>query len=82
MRIVGYARVSTVRQAIEAEQWRGEAEALRAIGLKAPIAGSSHWRREPEFATTQAAPGLDLIDDRVVDLEPHTKRDVARLTLE
>jgi hypothetical protein len=52
-------------QAIEAEQWTAEAKALRATGLKAPIAGASHWRREPEFAGAQAAPGLDLIDDRL-----------------
>ena len=30
-----------------------------------PIAGVSHWRREPEFCAAQAAPGLDLIDDRL-----------------
>ena len=30
-----------------------------------PIAGCSHWRREPEFAAAQAAAGLDLIDDRL-----------------
>ena len=30
-----------------------------------PIAGVSHWRREPEFNAAQAAKGLDLIDDRL-----------------
>ena len=30
-----------------------------------PIAGVSHWRREPEFNAAQAAHGLDLIDDRL-----------------
>jgi hypothetical protein len=52
-------------QAIEAEQWAAGADALRGLGLKAPIAGSSHWRREPEFAAAQVAPGLDLVDDRL-----------------
>jgi len=30
-----------------------------------PIAGCSHWRREPEFSAAQAAPPLDLVDDRL-----------------
>ena len=33
--------------------------------MRVPIAGCSHWRREPEFAAAQAAPELDLIDDRL-----------------
>ena len=33
--------------------------------LRVPIAGCSHWRREPEFAAAQAAQPLDLIDDRL-----------------
>jgi hypothetical protein len=52
-------------QAIESDQWTAESRALRDLGLKAPIAGSSHWRREPEFGAAQAATGLDLIDDRI-----------------
>lgn len=52
-------------QAIESAQWQAEAQALHAAGLKAPIAGVSHWRREPEFGGAQAATGLDLIDDRI-----------------
>jgi hypothetical protein len=52
-------------QAIEAAQWSGLAADLRALGLKVPIAGSSHFRREPEFAASQRAEGLDLIDDRL-----------------
>ncbi len=52
-------------QAIESAQWKAIADALRKSGLKRPIAGSSHWRREPEFVAAQAAAGLDLIDDRL-----------------
>jgi hypothetical protein len=52
-------------QVVEAEQWRGLADALRKRGVKVPIAGSAHWRREPEFVAAQAARGLDLIDDRL-----------------
>ena len=52
-------------QAIESAHWKELADALRADGLRVPIAGASHWRREPEFAAAQAAPGLDLIDDRL-----------------
>lgn len=51
--------------AIEANQWKGIADALRKAGLKRPIAGSSHWRREPEFVAAQGGAGLDLIDDRL-----------------
>lgn len=52
-------------QVAEAGQWKAEAEALRGLGLKVPIAGDSHWRREPEFSAAQAGAGLDLIDDRI-----------------
>ena len=52
-------------QVLEASQWKAVADALRKTGLKRPIAGSSHWRREPEFASAQASAGLDLIDDRL-----------------
>jgi hypothetical protein len=52
-------------QATEAATWKAEASALRKFGLKCPIAGVSHWRREPEFCATQAASGLDFIDDRL-----------------
>lgn len=52
-------------QTLEGQQWEAEAKALRELGLKAPIAGSSHWRREPEFVATELAPGLSLIDDRL-----------------
>ena len=33
--------------------------------MKVPIAGCSHWRREPEFSAAQGASGLDAIDDRL-----------------
>jgi hypothetical protein len=51
--------------ALESEALKDEADALRKAGLKAPIAGSSHWRRETEFNAVQAATGLDFIDDRL-----------------
>ena len=38
--------------------------------LRVPIAGCSHWRREPEFAAAQAAAPLDLIDDRLFWVPP------------
>jgi hypothetical protein len=41
------------------------ADALRKEGLRAPLAGVSHWRRETEFSSAQAAHELDLIDDRI-----------------
>ena len=50
---------------MEAAHSKQMAEALRKEGVRVPIAGVSHWRREPEFGAAQAGPGLDLIDDRV-----------------
>ena len=50
---------------LESEHYAGWAAKLREAGLKAPIAGVSHWRREPEFVAALAAPGLDLVDDRL-----------------
>ena len=50
---------------VEAEHSRRMADALRGDRLRVPIAGVSHWRREPEFVQAQAAPGMDLIDDRI-----------------
>jgi hypothetical protein len=52
-------------QALEADQWWTLATELREAGLRVPIAGGSHWRREPEFNAAQAGTGLDLIDDRI-----------------
>ncbi|MEW4566552.1 hypothetical protein AB1L88_01665 [Tautonia sp. JC769] len=52
-------------QATEAAQWSSLAGDLRAMGLRVPIAGASHFRREPEFAAAQRAEGLDLIEDRL-----------------
>jgi hypothetical protein len=53
-------------QATEAEQWRSLAQGLRALKLRVPIAGSSHYRREPpEFVAAQSSQGLSLIDDRL-----------------
>ncbi len=52
-------------QATEEDQWREMARELREWGVKVPIAGVSHWRREPEFNASQAIKELDLIDDRL-----------------
>ena len=58
----GARRTSSI---IEGDQWKAIAAGLRAKGLKRPIAGASHWRREPEFNASQSRQGLDLIDDRL-----------------
>ncbi|AMV38844.1 hypothetical protein [Planctomyces sp. SH-PL62] len=50
---------------IESAHYAGWADQLRKAGLKAPVASVSHWRREPEFASSLVATGLDLIDDRL-----------------
>jgi hypothetical protein len=52
-------------EAVESAHSKRVADALRKDKLKAPIAGVSHWRREPEFCAAQAATGLDLIEDRL-----------------
>jgi len=52
-------------ESVEATHSREMADELRKDGLRAPIAGVAHWRRESEFCDAQAAPGLDLIDDRI-----------------
>jgi hypothetical protein len=57
-------------QAVESAQWKALADDLRKLGLKVPIAGSSHWKRDYDFAAAQAGPGLDLIDDRLFYTPP------------
>lgn len=52
-------------QSIESAHYSEWANRLREDGLKVPIAGVSHWRREPEFVASLIAPGLDLVDDRL-----------------
>lgn len=52
-------------ESVESKHYKEMADALRADKLRVPIAGCSHWRREPEFAAAQASNGLDLIDDRL-----------------
>ena len=42
-------------------QW---AQELKASGLKSPIAGVGHWRRDSEWNEAFASPGLGLIEDR------------------
>lgn len=54
-------------QAIGSAHWKAMADALRnpKVGLRVPVAGVSHWRREADFSAAQAGAGLDLIDDRL-----------------
>jgi hypothetical protein len=52
-------------QNLDAARWKSQAEMLRKDGLKAPVAGASHWRRDRELSEALAGPGLDLIDDRI-----------------
>jgi hypothetical protein len=52
-------------ESVESSHFAAMAEALRKDGLRVPIAGSSHWRRDPEYASGLAAPGLELVDDRI-----------------
>jgi hypothetical protein len=52
-------------QSLESAHYKAMVEALRNDKLRVPIAGCSHWRREPEFAASQAANPLDLVDDRL-----------------
>ncbi len=52
-------------EAVEASQWGSLAEELQRIGVRVPIAGSSHWRRDEEFVEAQQGNGLDLVDDRL-----------------
>jgi hypothetical protein len=52
-------------RAIEAGSLKEIADGLRGFGIKIPIAGVSHWRRETDFALACAGAGLDLIDDRL-----------------
>lgn len=58
-------------QSAESGQWRAIAEELRRWGLRVPIGGCAHWRREPDFAAAQAIKELDLIDDRLYWGPPH-----------
>ncbi|MDG3003334.1 hypothetical protein [Paludisphaera mucosa] len=52
-------------QSVESAHYSAWAAQLRKAGLKAPLAGVSHWRRESEFTAILSAPGLDMIDDRL-----------------
>ena len=44
-------------ESVESAHSEQMADALRKDHLRVPIAGVSHWRREPEFNAAQAAPG-------------------------
>ncbi len=55
---------------LESAHARRLAEALRADHVTAPIAGVSHWRREPEFVASLVGPGQDLIEDRLFWVAP------------
>ncbi len=57
-------------EAVEAEQWKALAASLRTLGVKAPIAGGSHFRRDHDYNAAQLAPGLDLVDDRLYYMPP------------
>jgi len=52
-------------QSVETAHYKEMVDALRKDKVRVPIAGCSHWRREPEFSAAQAAPPLDLVDDRL-----------------
>ncbi len=52
-------------QSVETAHYKEMADALRKDKVRVPIAGCSHWRREPEFSAAQAASPLDLVDDRL-----------------
>jgi hypothetical protein len=52
-------------QAVETAHFKEMVDALHKVKVRVPIAGCSHWRREPEFSAAQAAPPLDLVDDRL-----------------
>jgi len=57
-------------QSVEANQWTALAGEVRKLGLRVPIAGGSHWKRDAYYSAAQAAPGLDLIDDRLYSNPP------------
>jgi hypothetical protein len=65
MRKDGVSNVRRSWQAVESDQWRTLAESLRKAGVKVPIAGGSHWKRDYDYSAAQAISGLDLIDDRL-----------------
>src|SRR5207248_9947987 len=52
-------------QSLESVHYHEMASALRKENVRVPIAGCSHWRREPELVAVQVAPSLDLVDDRL-----------------
>jgi hypothetical protein len=52
-------------ESLESEHLSKMADSLRKDELRALVAGSSHWRRDPEFVAAQNAPRLDLVDDRI-----------------
>ena len=55
---------------VEANQWKTLADSLRKLGVKVPIAGGSHWRRDHDYAAAESIAGLDLIDDRLYYAPP------------
>ncbi len=57
-------------EAVEADQWKALADSIRKLGVKVPIAGGSHWRRDHDYAAAEAINGLDLIDDRLYYAPP------------
>jgi len=57
-------------EAVEGEQWKALAAGLRKLGVKVPIAGGSHYRRDHDYNGAQLAAGLDLVDDRLYFMPP------------
>jgi hypothetical protein len=68
-------------EAVEADQWKALADSLRKLGVKVPIAGGSHWKRDHDYAAAEAVPGLDLIDDRLYYSPPSWASPERRSTL-
>ncbi|MGO9600972.1 MAG: hypothetical protein ACLP7Q_23570 [Isosphaeraceae bacterium] len=71
LRVLGQKSSNTIGtgrrfwQVVEMAHYKTMGGALRNDGVRVPIAGCSHWRREPEFSAGLAAPPLDLVDDRL-----------------
>ena len=51
----GRRRAGGSGRPVEAAHWKEVAERAPQDRLQVPIAGVSHWRREPEFVAAQAA---------------------------
>jgi hypothetical protein len=81
MRKDGVANARRSWEAVEADQWKALADSIRKLGLKVPIAGGSHWKRDHDYAAAQSGTGLDLIDDRLYYAPPSWAAPERRSTL-